>query len=314
MSKVFVAGGTGYIGRRFVQAARDQGLQLTVLTRDAAGQERLHQPGVDVIVGDLGAPGSWQDRAREADAAVFIASPPTWGKKVTRRVAENLRDTLTHMTRSFFEQLGPHIGKVVYVAGTSYYGHSDTPLTEDAVPHPIGWGPYIAPAVEIAQDFVRSGGPAVLAFPGMVYGPESWLDQLILRPLHMRLPIYELKGYDPIISPVHVEDCGRALAHLLQHGVPGEPYFVADAHPVTMRRLIQLASSIADRPARELHLPTWLCTLVQGPVVTEYATANTLISGQKLRDLGFTFKYPSLDEGLRSVVHQWQALHPESIR
>ncbi len=311
MSLVFVAGGTGYIGSRFVEAALNAGLALCVLTRSRNTANQLNSRNVKTVIGDLSEPGPWQKEAAAADLAMFIAAPPTWGKKVTKQVANDYRKGLSEITQSFFESLDPHqVQKIVYVAGSSYYGDTGITLaSESKTPTPTGWGPYLAPAVKKVEEFIQAGYPTVLAFPGMVYGPGSWYDQLILRPLHRKKNIYGLRHHEPIISPIHVEDCGRALLHLLPHGESGERYFIADDQPMTMKQLIHYSSEIAEIRSKELDLPAWLCRMVLGPVVTEYAMANTSLSNQKLKNLGFEFRYPTVQTGLAPVIAEWRQQH-----
>jgi hypothetical protein len=55
--------------------------------------------------------------------------------------------------------------------------------TEDMQPTPKGWGPYLVPAVELLTEYEKKGVPLVTAFPGAVYGSDSWYVQLILDPL-----------------------------------------------------------------------------------------------------------------------------------
>ena len=62
------------------------------------------------------------------------------------------------------------------------------------MPHPMGWGPYLAPAIESLPGYVARGLPIVAAFPGWVYGPGSWFAQYVLEPLRAGKPVYGLRG------------------------------------------------------------------------------------------------------------------------
>ncbi|MNN20998.1 hypothetical protein D3C81_1343040 [compost metagenome] len=56
---------------------------------------------------------------------------------------------------------------------------------------------------------------------------------------------------------------------------------------------------------KTINIPAWLCRLVIGPVLTEYATAHTYFSNAKLLETGFEFRYPSAAHGIPQVVKQW---------
>ena len=52
-------------------------------------------------------------------------------------------------------------------------------------------------------------------------------------------------------------------------------------------------------------VPRFLCQLLVGPVLTEYATAHTNFSNKKLMQTGFNYRYPTYKDGLPNVVKQW---------
>jgi nucleoside-diphosphate-sugar epimerase len=305
----FVAGGTGFVGREFVEVAASTDVELCVLTRDPVIGERLGARGIRTVTGDLRAPGPWTEAAAGADRAVYVAGPPTWGRRLSRRVAAAYREGMTEMTRAFLDHLNPdRVQSVVYVAGASYYGDTgDAPASEDQEPHPKGTGPYIAPAVELAEASTQRGIPTMVAFPGAVYGPGSWLAQLVLEPLHRRKPIYALRGHEPAISLIHREDCARAILHLLSHGTAGHRYFLADDEPMTLQSILDLSSSLTGIPYRKRPLPKWLCRIAIGPILTEAATGNVVVSNAKLTGSGFELRYPSMQEGLAGVIDEWRS-------
>ncbi len=307
MKRVWIAGGTGYIGSATVAAAREAGLEPVVLTRSADKAAALEREGARAVVGDLYKPGPWVD-SLDCDGAIFLAAPPTWGKRVSTRVARTFSEGLSRMTRAFLDALrGRALDRVVYIAGTSYYGDAGdgAPRTEEEPGPPKGWGPYLAPAVDLVAERAREGAPLVLAFPGQVYGPSSWAEQLFMKPIAAGKAVVGLKGYDPFFSPIHVDDCGRAVVHLLSHGRAGERYILVDDRPVRVSAFTQEMARLMGRPLRNRYVPRWLCGILLGPVLTEYATAHTNFSNAKLRATGFVPRYPTYRDGLPDVVRRW---------
>jgi len=308
VSYTFVAGGTGFVGREFVEVASAAGIELCVLTRNSAVAAELRERGIHTVMGDLLVPGPWTELAKRAHQAVYVAGPPTWGRRLSRRVARAYQHGMTEMTRAFFDSLNPaRVQSVAYVAGASFYGDTgDTPAHEDQAAYPKGTGPYIAPAIEVAEASSGRGFPTMVIFPGAVYGPGSWLAQLILEPLHRKKPIYALRGHEPAISLVHREDCARAIVHLLRHGTAGHRYFVADDEPMTLQAILDLSSDLTCIPHRKRSLPRWLCRMAIGPILTEAATGNVVVSNEKLKRTGFELRYASLRHGLVPVIEDWR--------
>ncbi|WP_156158082.1 NAD-dependent epimerase/dehydratase family protein [Gordoniibacillus kamchatkensis] len=150
------------------------------------------------------------------------------------------------------------------------------------------------------------GIPIVTAFPGQVYGADSWFPQLFLEPLAKNKPVTGLKGHNPIFSPIHVDDCSRALLFLLDAGQPGEKYILVDDKPIRSGDITTLAAQALNVPDKKRYVPTWLCRMLLGPVLTEYATAHTNFSNEKLKKAGFTYLYPTIQAGIANVVEEWR--------
>lgn len=308
--KIFVTGGTGYIGEVLVKEGMKLGHEMIVMTRSKEKAAQLKQEGAYAVVGDLLVDGDWLYALNEADAVIHLAAPPTWGKKVTKKVALAYADGHLSLTKRLFEVVNPEkVKKIIFVGGTSYYGDSGNGEEKDETfrSEPKGWGPYIAPSIEYART-KSSEFPVSIVFPAQIYGPSSWMEQLFLEPLYSGKAITSLKGYTPHFSPIHIEDCGRAFIHLIDNGVNGEDYILTDTERVdttTYRQEIERIMNVKDVKVRLV--PRFLCQLLIGPVLTEYATAHTNFTSKKLLDTGFEFRYPTYKDGLPNVVEQWLA-------
>ena len=306
--RIFVTGATGFIGASLLRAATAAGYGVDALTRSEASAAALRAQGVNAVIGDLGdASGSWRTAARRADAIVHLAQPQTFDGRVTTARAKRYGDDRLAMDRTLFKAVDPaKTRRIIYVAGTSYYGECGRTLCdEDTVPHPKGFGPYLAPAIEALPGYVARGLPIVAAFPGWVYGPGSWFAQYLLEPLKAGKPVYGLRGRSRFTSPVHVDDCARALVHLIKKGEVGSRYFIVDDAPVTGERLAELAAAALGVTARGRKLPIALLRLVLGQVISESMAYENRLSNNRLRSTGFLFTFPTCELGIPQVVETW---------
>lgn len=306
--RIFVTGATGFIGAHFVHAALMAGHEVHALTRSKSDAVSLGARGVMAIVGNLSdKDGTWREVARKADAVVHLAQPQTFGDRLTKARARRYCVRRLEMDRALFDAIHPaKTRRIIYVAGTSYYGECGTTVCdEDSVPHPMGWGPYLRPAIESLPGYIASGLPIVAAFPGWVYGPGSWFAQYVLEPLRTGKPVYGLRGRTRYTSPVHVEDCGRAVLHLIDHGEVGTRYFIVDDLPVPSERLAELAADALGVTGRGRKVPFILLKLLSGQVVAESLAYENRLSNKRLRSTGFLFKYPSCEQGVPQTVRMW---------
>nr|WP_313894435.1 NAD(P)-dependent oxidoreductase [Psychrobacillus sp.] len=199
---------------------------------------------------------------------------------------------------------------MIYVGGTSYFGDAGNGVSQDEHyrSEPKGWGPYIAGSIDLAKQYGEQGYPVTIVYPTQIYGPTSWMEQLYLRPLYEKKPVTGLKGYDAYFSPIHIEDCSRACLHLIEHGKVGGNYILSDNLQLPSSEFRQEIERLMDVQDAKIRLvPRFLCQLALGPVLTEYATANTNFSNKKLLDTGFQLKYPDYKQGLPNVVQTWLA-------
>lgn len=310
MGKIFITGGTGYVGSRLIEEVIKEGKHAVVLTRSSEKAKQLQQRGIEAIVGDLLTDGEWQQAIQECESIIHLASPPTWGKKVTKKVAMNFAQGHYEMTVRLLDHVNPAVThKIVYVAGTSFYGDTGTdfPKDSDYMSEPKGWGPYIANSVHVLGRYIQKGLPITIAFPAQIYGPDSWMPQLFIEPLSQNKTVYSLKGYEPYFSPIHVEDTARACLYLTEHGKIDESYILCDNEPMLSKEFMGLIERELRVTGKVRYIPRWLCRLILGPVLTEYATAHTYFTNQKLKEIGFQYRYPTAKDGVPSVVQEWVA-------
>ena len=306
--RVFVTGATGFIGAALLRAATAAGYDVDALTRSDASAAALRAQGVSAFIGDLAdSDGSWRTATRRADAVVHLAQPQTFGGRVTNARAKRYGERRLAMDRTLLDTIDPaKTRRIIYVAGTSYYGECGSSVRdEDTFPHPRGWGPYLAPAIEAIPRYVARGLPIVVGLPGWVYGPGSWFAQYILEPLNNGKPIYGLRGRSRFTSPVHVDDCARALVHLIKHGEIGHRYFIVDDAPVPGERLVELAAEALGVTAHGRRLPFTLLRLFLGQVVSESMAYENRLSNKRLRSTGFEFTFPTCGQGIPQVVQTW---------
>ena len=308
-NSIFVTGGSGFIGSAFLRHALRAGSRVQVLTRSESAARRVQGQGAEPVVGDLNVPGPWQAIAAQAEVVLHLAQPETYGTKITSRRAEQFRTQRLVMDGNLLEGLRAGAQrKLIYIAGTSYYGNQGEHFVdEETTPHPKGWGPYIAPAIEALADYVARGLPIVQVFPAWVYGPGSWYAEYQLQPLSRHKPLVNLRRPDPVISLVHVDDVARALLHLIDHGEVGKRYFVADDRPLTGAQLAKLTAQAMHTPLHIRRLPVFVSRLAVGPIVTDSLNTEARLCNARIKQTGFAFNFPTAEAGVPDVVAQWLA-------
>ena len=109
--------------------------------------------------------------------------------------------------------------------------------------------------------YVIAGLPIVTAFPGWVYGNGSWFRERVIDPVMAGRRVVQFGKTGRWVSPIHVDDCARALVHLAEHGEAGGRYFLVNSDPIRMREFAGTFAHLANRPLR-----LWLMPAVSDPV------------------------------------------------
>jgi nucleoside-diphosphate-sugar epimerase len=164
--RIFLTGGTGYIGSAVLDALLRGGHQVTALVRDPEKAERVALRGGKGVVGELAVPKSYAAAAEACDGIVHTAYEYTKrGPDVDRQAIENLlaiaRRRAPGAQRPFF----------IYTSGVWVLGQTPDPATEDAPVRPapnVAWRPLHEQMVldAGADGVVRTA----LIRPGIVYG------------------------------------------------------------------------------------------------------------------------------------------------
>ena len=111
--------------------------------------------------------------------------------------------------------------RIIYVADACCYGATGPrPITEDTPPRPSTCGRCLTPALDRLDGYIVAGLPIVTALPGVVYGNGAWFRQRVIEPVMAGRRVIQFGKAAHWISPIHVEDCARALVHLAEHGHP----------------------------------------------------------------------------------------------
>jgi nucleoside-diphosphate-sugar epimerase len=292
-----VAGATGYIGRNVLNALRAERPDLRVLAlarRPEAGAE-LAAAGAEPVTGDLGVPGEWQTVARKAGHVIHVAQPGVSGKRGTTALGRAYERERQTQDRNLLEALDPAAGqRIVYVSGHSFFGRTPrgVQLDETMKPDPLGFG--------------ERGLDVVSVYPSAVYGYGSWTRAYTIDRLLSGKKLMALPGEPPKVSPIHVYDCARAIVWMLQ--VPpatvaklGRDFLLADDRPVTNREMGEaFAAALHAKPAF-MTMPGFLAKLFMGSIAYDYMTSNFEYSNARLKETGFAFRFPTIDQGVPEV-------------
>lgn len=319
--KVFVTGGTGFIGGEVVRQLRARGDDVACLLRTPAKGKKAAELGCELISGDLSGAEALRKGMEGCDAVVHAAAMYEVGIPAKQHPAmyeANVRGT----ERVLQAALDGKVGKVVYVSTVGIFGNTHGKVVDESYEHPgkeftSYYEETKLEAHRIAKRMISEQGlPGVIVQPGGVYGPDdtSQLGDLLEQFLSGKMPL--LPFPDLGICLTHVEDIAGGILLALDKGTAGETYVISGP-ATTMREAVGVVAGLSGRKAPKHALPTPLMKAMTpiGPLVGKLMgqppNLRELISSadgvtfwasyeKAGRDLGYAPR--GLEEGFRQTL------------
>jgi len=252
--RVFLTGGTGFIGGEVARALRARGDEVVALVRSPEKAGRLKSEGAEIVAGGLGDREAITRGMAGCDAVVHVAAIYEVGIPESDHpamYAANVTGTETVLAAA----LEANVGKVVYVSTVGAFGNTHGEVVDESYEHPGGsyCSYYEETKVEahrVARRMTGEGLPCVIVQPGGVYGPDdhSALGDMITRFCDGKLPAMAFPELG--VNLAHRDDVAAGILLALDRGEPGEAY-VLGGTITTMAGVIEtLASLVGRKPPR----------------------------------------------------------------
>lgn len=271
--RIFLTGGTGFIGGEVARLLRWRGDGVRALARRPAAATRLGALGCELVQGDLSDENALREACEGTDAVIHCAAAYAVGVPPSER--ERLVDVNVRGTeRVLGAALAAGVRRAVYVSSVAVFGNTGGRVADETWVRPAG---LVATSVyeqtkvqahERAVQIARRGVELVIVAPGLVYGPgdRSETGLLLGRFLAGRLPLLPFGGLG--VTPVHRDDVAAGIVLALDKGASGASYVLA-GEPTTLAGLVAGLGRAAGRRPPRIGLPTVLLKAVAplGPVV-----------------------------------------------
>ena len=318
--KVFLTGGTGFIGGEVARQLRERSDEVVCLVRSPEKATALSALGCELVAGDLGDESAIGAGMEGCDAVVHAAAMYEVGIPASKRPAmydANVAGT----ERVLRAAQAAGIPKVVYVSTVGVFGNTRREVVDESYEHPgkeftSYYEETKLEAHRIAKRMAAEGLPCTIVQPGGVYGPgdTSQVADLLEQFLSGKLPLMPFPELG--ICLAHVEDVAAGILAALDKGRPGEAY-VLSGPATTMREAVEVVARLSGRKPPRGALPTPLIKAMTpiGPLVGKLMgqppNLRELISSadgvtfwasyeKAGRELGYSPR--GLEEGLRQTL------------
>jgi nucleoside-diphosphate-sugar epimerase len=299
---MFLLGATGFVGSRVVPEALNSGWTVKALVRSQDAFNHLARVGVMPVLGDAYSVASWSSELKNTDFLIDLIQPaipiPLRGRTI-RKISEQRQALTAGILDSFNGIREDERPLYISISGTDDLKPNSKGLigsSSQLADPPSGFGHIGVPVRRLIE---RSGIDAVFVYLGTVYGPgKAFADTIIPK---LRQGKWKVIGSGANHIPlVHVDDAARGLVHLAgleRRSTSGRTFVLADGSHFTAKEVFHDTARMMGAKAPR-GVPKWLASLSAGKILVETLTRDLLADPSGLTETGFTFKYPSYEDGM----------------
>ncbi|MEM4694072.1 MAG: TIGR01777 family oxidoreductase [Nitrososphaerota archaeon] len=294
--KVFILGGTGFIGKYLVDFFYQRGVEVFLLVRNIQKIKEV-KPGIKIIQGDALVKGYWQEKISEMDLIINLVGETIF-KRWTPEYKKKIWDSRILSTQRVVEALTSR-NTLFNASAIGYYGdRGETILTEDNPSGDLYISHLCKTWEEIALKGEDRGARIIVGRLGIVIGKGGGFLSTILPLFKLGLG-GRLGSGKQWISWIHIEDLARVVEFLYEKDVEGI-FNITSPQPIRSLEMTKIIANVLRKPAI-LPTPKTLLKFFYGEL-SEVILSSTRAIPKKLMDLDFTFKYPTFREALTASL------------
>lgn len=317
--RIFLTGGTGFIGMQVAERLRERGDNVVAVIRDLSRASRLSEIGCELVSVNLNDTQAVRTAMRGSDVVVHLAGRFQIGVPASERdafISANAGIAETVIDAAIAES----VDRIVYASTINVFGDTRGAIVSETHRRE---GKFLSlydeskhRAHEVALARAKSGAPVLILQPGSVYGPGDHfeLGREILLAANGKLRLLMLGDVGLTMS--YLDDVAGAFVAATTQGRIGESYVIG-GEITRLRDVLRTAAEIGGHNFNPLVIPTPLLKAIAplGPVIAPRLgyppNLHELIrvsdrstywadSGKAQRELGYEPR--SLEEGLKALL------------
>jgi len=310
--KIFVTGGSGFIGSHLVPKLIERGHSVTCIVRDPAKAGKLAQTGATLAQGDVTERDSLREPMRGSDVVFHLAGWYAFGNldkaKMQAVNVDGARNTLEAAVEL-------DVPKIIHTSTVGVFGNTRGKIVDETyrVEKDAMGSEYErtkwAAHYEVAVPLQKTGAPVIIVQPGGVTGPGDTGPHTSAYDFYLQKTTV-MFGEASGLTWAHVDDIADGHILAMEKGRVGESYIIAGPS-LTYRQAMEMWEKIAGLPAPRLWAPGWVAGGLSAALgLFERLGLSLPLSSESLGSLNdYTF-YGSAEKAKRELG--WQPRPIES--
>jgi nucleoside-diphosphate-sugar epimerase len=318
--RLFLTGGTGFIGARVALLLRERGDDVVALVRSPARAQELRALGCTLIEGDMTSVDALALAMDGCEGVLHVAGSYKVGIPASEHPAM-YEANVTGTERVIDAAVHAGVPRTVYVSTVNVFGNTRGVVVDETYRRPgndflsyydeTKYRAHLA-----AEDRIEDGAPVVIAMPGGVYGPgdHSEVGSLIeqLRTGKLRMRTFPEMG----MNLAHVDDIAAGIALVFDGGTLGESYVIG-GEIARLGDVLDVVGRLSGQRVPRFTMPVWMMraaipagslvgkAMRTGPNLRELISAGAGVTywatdAKARKELGYTAR--DLETGMRQTL------------
>ena len=298
--KVFITGGTGFLGAALSERLLAEGHFVTILSRSSKNMSI--KPGLAYCEGNPTKSGSWQKEVFGHDVVINLAGASifkTWNNKNK----EAIRNSRIATTRNLVDAIGQAKNNITLLSGSAvgYYGfRGDDELDENSSPGDDFLAGVVQDWEAEAKRAEQFGARVVLCRIGVILGRDGGALSKMLSVFKWGLGS-PLGSGSQWFSWISRRDLVNMFLFLMENQALSGPVNCTSSHPVTNREMTRALGKVLHRPTILPPVPAFIIKGVLGEFSDLFLKGQKVMPRKLLED-GFVFKFPKIKDALAHLV------------
>jgi nucleoside-diphosphate-sugar epimerase len=319
--KIFITGGSGYVGQRLALFLAECGFTVHALVRNLKSPQFLTHPNIKIFYGDILNTKQIKDAIQGCEAVFHLASlARIWSINPDDFYMVNVQGTVNVLEASMEAQ----VKRFVHTSSTGVIGPSLKFENNEETPRWSSFNnDYEISKYQAEQEVLKyfhKGLPALIVSPSRIYGPgidspSSGVNNFINGYLKRRFA-FVAKNTSTRGNYAFIEDVVKGHVLAMEKGKPGEKYILGGEN-LTFEQLFHHIMKLSPKKGMMVKLPkkvlknfAWIQVFIANSLqkypkitpdlVTRLGQNSTFSSQKAMDELGYTIT-PFL-EGLQETV------------
>ena len=235
--KVFITGGTGFVGTHLVKQLKSEGHEVLALARSEQSAGKLEALGVATVLGSLEDISSWEQALRAVDVVIHCAAfIGVWGEW------QHFYTQITEVTRALLAAADRHqVGRFIYISSESVMQDREPLLNVDETyPCPAKPNSFYGHAKLLAEQAIlqyEGSMTSLILRPTFIYGPGDSFSEDLKRMVSQGKFVWLDQG-TCLIERVHVLNVVTAIMLSMSNGKHQGIYLITDGAPAPAHEVL----------------------------------------------------------------------------